>query len=221
MVKAPASLLQRVFAWLLAKLSPAIHKFLTARKREAFAEALKGNVQNVVEVGMSRLKSFHTCSQTHHVLQQITSEVSLPSNGCLLQHNERELSLAMWSMPFCELKYTWASVHNSAGIGSGENMQYYAQHPGIAVTGVDPNAAFREYSISNAEKHGLHSGRFTWMKARNVVHGRHAQSADFSSRTVEQVSSDHEIVPTLMQGSGENLPLPDHCCDALITTMVR
>ncbi len=46
-------------------------------------------------------------------------------------------------------------------------MQYYAQHPGIAVTGIDPNGAFREYSIKNAEKNGLTAGRFTWMQARN------------------------------------------------------
>ncbi len=54
-------------------------------------------------------------------------------------------------------------------------MHYYAQHPGLAVTGIDPNDAFREYSTKNAEKHGLSAGRYTWIQASQLA-SRHLAS---------------------------------------------
>lgn len=43
-------------------------------------------------------------------------------------------------------------------------MDVYAKQPGITVTGIDPNNAFREYSVKNAQKHGLGPGQFNWMQ---------------------------------------------------------
>ncbi|KAK9822289.1 hypothetical protein WJX74_003361 [Apatococcus lobatus] len=121
MSRSTPSWAQQLFAWLLSKISPAVHEYASPWTREAFAGVLQGPVKDVVEVG----------------------------------------------------------------IGGGQNMHFYAEHPGITVTGIDPNNAFQEYSIKNAQKHGLGPGRFNWI-----------------------------------QGSGEKLPLPDNCCDAVITTMV-
>ena len=47
------SLAQRIFAWLLHKLSPASHKYVRPWKQQAFAGNFQGQVKDVVEIGES------------------------------------------------------------------------------------------------------------------------------------------------------------------------
>lgn len=42
---------QQLFAWLLSKLSPAVHEYARPWREEAFAQVFQGPVKHVVEVG--------------------------------------------------------------------------------------------------------------------------------------------------------------------------
>lgn len=51
------------------------------------------------------------------------------------------------------------------GIGTGPNLKYYADDPGIDVFGVDPNRKMEKYARAAAETAGLPPSNFRFMQA--------------------------------------------------------
>lgn len=51
------------------------------------------------------------------------------------------------------------------GIGTGPNLKYYADFPGIHVFGVDPNRKMEKYAQAAAETAGLPPSNFRFMQA--------------------------------------------------------
>ncbi|KAK6139390.1 hypothetical protein DH2020_026898 [Rehmannia glutinosa] len=50
------------------------------------------------------------------------------------------------------------------GIGTGPNLKYYADYPGIDVFGVDPNRKMEKYALAAAENAGLTPSNFRFMQ---------------------------------------------------------
>lgn len=51
------------------------------------------------------------------------------------------------------------------GVGTGPNLKYYADYPGILVFGVDPNRKMQKYAQAAAETTGLPPSNFRFMQA--------------------------------------------------------
>ncbi|KAL2510143.1 S-adenosyl-L-methionine-dependent methyltransferase superfamily protein [Forsythia ovata] len=51
------------------------------------------------------------------------------------------------------------------GIGTGPNLKYYANEPGIRVFGIDPNSKMKKYAVAAAEAAGLPPSNFKFMQA--------------------------------------------------------
>ncbi|KAL2510109.1 S-adenosyl-L-methionine-dependent methyltransferase superfamily protein [Forsythia ovata] len=51
------------------------------------------------------------------------------------------------------------------GIGTGPNLKYYANDPGIHVFGIDPNSKMKKYAVAAAEAAGLPPSNFKFMQA--------------------------------------------------------
>lgn len=51
------------------------------------------------------------------------------------------------------------------GIGTGPNLKYYADYPGVSVVGVDPNRKMEKYARVAAEAAGLASPNFKFVQA--------------------------------------------------------
>ncbi|PIN13764.1 putative methyltransferase [Handroanthus impetiginosus] len=51
------------------------------------------------------------------------------------------------------------------GIGTGPNLKYYADYPGINVFGVDPNGKMEKYALAAAQNVGLSPSNFKFMQA--------------------------------------------------------
>lgn len=51
------------------------------------------------------------------------------------------------------------------GIGTGPNLKYYANDPGIHVFGIDPISKMKKYAVAAAEAAGLQPSNFRFMQA--------------------------------------------------------
>ncbi|KAL2484659.1 S-adenosyl-L-methionine-dependent methyltransferase superfamily protein [Abeliophyllum distichum] len=51
------------------------------------------------------------------------------------------------------------------GVGTGPNLKYYANDPGIHVFGIDPNSKMKKYAVAAAEAAGLPPSNFKFMQA--------------------------------------------------------
>ncbi|CAA3022696.1 methyltransferase-like protein 7A isoform X2 [Olea europaea var. sylvestris] len=51
------------------------------------------------------------------------------------------------------------------GVGTGPNLKYYANDPGIHVFGIDPNSKMKKYALVAAEAAGLQPSNFEFMQA--------------------------------------------------------
>lgn len=51
------------------------------------------------------------------------------------------------------------------GIGTGPNLRYYADNPGVDVFGIDPNKKMERYAQTSAEAAGIPPSKFRFMQA--------------------------------------------------------
>lgn len=54
------------------------------------------------------------------------------------------------------------------GVGTGPNLKYYANDPGIHVFGIDPNSKMKKYALVAAEAAGLQPSNFEFMQAVRI-----------------------------------------------------